>query len=174
MKFIKEITNSSRGFTLVELLVVATVIIVISSIGVVSYQAANKSARDGKRKADLESIKSALEIYRNDCGKYPPNYADPSSMFPGNTLVGDDSSTSCSSSNVYMSSVPSDPQLVLYEYKYLRDDSNPSQYVICAHLENSGGNQCGWSTCSTQICHKSSASPPSPSDLFCNYGVCNP
>lgn len=59
------------GFTMIELLVVATIIILLSAIGLVSFSQANKRARDGKRKADLEQARSALELYRSDNGFYP-------------------------------------------------------------------------------------------------------
>ncbi len=65
------ITRSSRGFTLIELLVAATIVIILSAIGFVSFSAAGKTARDGKRKADLEQVRAALEIYRSATGSYP-------------------------------------------------------------------------------------------------------
>lgn len=59
------------GFTMIELLVVTTIIIVITSIGLVSYTSANRSARNGKRKADMEMVRQALVLYRTDNGSYP-------------------------------------------------------------------------------------------------------
>ena len=60
-----------KGFTLIELLVAMTVAAVLMGLALVSYQSARKSARDAKRKSDLEQIRSALEMYRSDNGKYP-------------------------------------------------------------------------------------------------------
>lgn len=60
-----------RGFTLVELLVVIAIIAVLSAAGLVSYTSATKRARDGKRKSDLEELRSALVLYRTDVGYYP-------------------------------------------------------------------------------------------------------
>jgi prepilin-type N-terminal cleavage/methylation domain-containing protein len=62
---------SSRGFSMIELLVVATIIVVLSTIGLVSYSQAGQSSRDGKRKADLETVRQALVLYRVDNGGYP-------------------------------------------------------------------------------------------------------
>lgn len=59
------------GFTMIELLVVTTIIIVITAIGLVSYTSANRNARNGKRKADLEMVRQALVLYRTDNGSYP-------------------------------------------------------------------------------------------------------
>lgn len=59
------------GFTMIELLVVTTIIIVLTAIGLVSYTSANRNARNGKRKADLEMVRQALVLYRTDNGSYP-------------------------------------------------------------------------------------------------------
>ncbi len=64
-------TRSRKGFTLIELLVVTTIIIVLSAIGLVTFQNAGQNARNGKRKADMESIRQALVLYRADQGEYP-------------------------------------------------------------------------------------------------------
>jgi len=56
---------------MIELLVVTTIIILLSTIALVSYSRANVSARNGKRKADLETVRQALVLYRTDSGSYP-------------------------------------------------------------------------------------------------------
>ncbi len=60
-----------KGFSLLELLVSATIIAVLTTIGIVSYSSVNKRSRDVKRKSDIEQIRSALEMYRSDNGQYP-------------------------------------------------------------------------------------------------------
>jgi len=57
---------NSKGFTLIELLVVATIIVVLSAIGLVSFSNAGKSARNSKRKADLETVRQALVLYKSE------------------------------------------------------------------------------------------------------------
>lgn len=59
------------GFTLIEILVAATIIAVLVSIGIVSYGSVNKRSRDSKRKSDVEQVRAALEMYRADMGYYP-------------------------------------------------------------------------------------------------------
>lgn len=63
--------RKKNGFTLIELLVVATIIVVLSAIGLVSFTNAGKSARNSKRKSDLETVRQALVLYKSDTGSYP-------------------------------------------------------------------------------------------------------
>lgn len=65
------ISHSASGFSLIEILVVATIMIVLSSIGLVSFQAASQRARNGRREADIAQVRSALEIYRSTYSAYP-------------------------------------------------------------------------------------------------------
>jgi prepilin-type N-terminal cleavage/methylation domain-containing protein len=60
-----------RGFTMIELLVVVTIMILLTMIGLVSYQSAMRKARNGKRAADIETVRSALVMYRSDNTQYP-------------------------------------------------------------------------------------------------------
>lgn len=64
--------TSKRGFTLIELMIVISIISLVAAFGLATnYRAAQKTARDGKRKSDLEQIRSALEMYYADKGYYP-------------------------------------------------------------------------------------------------------
>ena len=54
------------GFTLIELLVTISIISVLTAIGLANFAVSQKRARDARRQADLESVRSALEIYRAD------------------------------------------------------------------------------------------------------------
>ena len=62
-----------KGFTLIELLVVITIIATLIGVASVSYSRATKSARDARRKTDLEQIRQALETYRSENGVYAPD-----------------------------------------------------------------------------------------------------
>lgn len=59
------------GFTLIELMVAISIIAVLMAIGVVSYVQANRNARNARRAADMEQVRSALEMYRNENPTYP-------------------------------------------------------------------------------------------------------
>ena len=61
----------TSGFTLVELLVVITIIALLATVGLVSYSSATKNARDARRLSDLERVRQALVLRRSDKGSYP-------------------------------------------------------------------------------------------------------
>ena len=60
-----------KGFTLIELLVVIAIIGLLSSIVLVSLNAARGKARDAVRKQDLKEIHKALEMYYLNHDQYP-------------------------------------------------------------------------------------------------------
>lgn len=60
-----------NGFSLIEVLVVATIMLVMASIGFVSYQQANKNGRNARRKIDLEDVRQALVLYESVNDTYP-------------------------------------------------------------------------------------------------------
>lgn len=64
--------KQKNSFTLIELLVVIAIIGLLASIVVLSVQRAAISSRDSRRKADVLTIKNALEQYANaHNGMYP-------------------------------------------------------------------------------------------------------
>lgn len=134
--------KSRYGFTLVEILVTATIIGLLSTIGITGFQAITRSGRDGLRKSDLEQIRSALEIYKSENKKYPiPTVACTASL-----------------SSEYINPYPQDPNKPTYNYCYLPAADPALTYAICAHLENGvgptdycgGANKCG-GNCNYQV-----------------------
>jgi prepilin-type N-terminal cleavage/methylation domain-containing protein len=65
------ISSKITGFTLVELLVVISIIVILSAIGLTIYSQAQKASRMGRRFADLKAMQSALETYQTQNGSYP-------------------------------------------------------------------------------------------------------
>jgi len=61
------------GFTLLELLVVVTIIAILAGIGLSNYTRSLSRGRDAKRRADLKSIQSALEQYYQLKGSVYPS-----------------------------------------------------------------------------------------------------
>lgn len=54
--------SAQKGFTLVELLVVITIIAILSIIGITIFTSVQKGARDARRRADIDSVAKAMEI----------------------------------------------------------------------------------------------------------------
>lgn len=117
-----------KGFTLVEILVVISIIAVLISIALVSYTTVNKQSRDARRKSDLEQLRSALEIYKSDNGSYP-------GVDSGSFGQASDLSTYIVPG--YIAAVPSDPkssQNYWYTATSLVSGKNYG-YCVCALLE---------------------------------------
>ncbi len=63
--------RNSWGFTLVELMVVVSIIGIMSSVLYVNYNDAREQARDKVRMTDLKSLQLAIETYKAQHGRYP-------------------------------------------------------------------------------------------------------
>ncbi len=55
----------ARGFTLVELMVVISIIAIIATVGLIMYTQAEASARDSVRREDIINIATAIEAHHN-------------------------------------------------------------------------------------------------------------
>lgn len=145
------------GFTLIEILVVISIIGILLSLSFSALYSSRASARDLQRKGDLERIRSALEIYRADCGSYP--LADLSYNSP---LLGT-GAVNCPTTNVYMSKLPSDPLNATkgYQYRYVPGSGNAT-YTLCTYLEHGG---------TTSLC--AGLAGATCGTLNCNYSTTN-
>lgn len=138
-----------RGFTLIELLVTLAIISLVVTIAAFALREAQKSGRDGRRKADLENISIGVELYRSDCGVYP-------NSVPFRAALAGSGSGNCN--GTYISSVPDDPQYSARNYSYARTTSG---FMLCASLEAppstpvdvSGCPGCGGSGCNWKVTH---------------------
>ena len=69
-----------KGFTLIELLVVISIIGLLSSVVLSSLNSAKVKTRDTQRKMEFNSLVTAMHLYYDKYGYYPPNMASP--VFP--------------------------------------------------------------------------------------------
>ncbi|MBI5454957.1 MAG: prepilin-type N-terminal cleavage/methylation domain-containing protein [Deltaproteobacteria bacterium] len=63
--------RGSKGFTLLELMVVITIIGVLATIAVPMYQASITRAKEAALKEDLFEMRSSIDKHYADFGKYP-------------------------------------------------------------------------------------------------------
>ncbi|OGG02705.1 hypothetical protein A2W14_07355 [Candidatus Gottesmanbacteria bacterium RBG_16_37_8] len=69
--------RQKKGFSLIELLVVISIMAILITIGITSLASVQRKSRDAKRKSDLREIKIALEQYYSVCGfVYPTPVAE--------------------------------------------------------------------------------------------------
>jgi general secretion pathway protein G len=61
------------GFTLLELLVVMTIIGILAAIAVPSLRDAPRRAKEATLRADLFTFRSVIDQYKGDKGDYPPS-----------------------------------------------------------------------------------------------------
>lgn len=137
-----------EGFSLVELLVVMAVVAILgASVAVINISKNLAKARDSRRQTDLEMLRSALEQYRYDNGKYiNPAGGIATNLAP--LVTG------------YMGALPTPPSSG-ESYYYVSPTLTPGSYSLCAWLENTGAaSVCGGASCGT--------------GKTCNYQVTNP
>jgi len=60
-----------NGFTLVELIVVITILAILGAIGFIALQGFSAGARDSDRLSDLSLTSKSLELYQIRAGSYP-------------------------------------------------------------------------------------------------------
>ena len=82
--------KSDRGFTMIELLVVVSLIVILATMGMTQYRASVVHAREATLKEDLFRMRDAIDQYYADKGQWPSTL---------DSLVSDG----------YMRKVPDDP-----------------------------------------------------------------
>lgn len=121
-------SRCKKGFTLVEMLVVISIILIITVavMSAINPIAQQKKARDVVRRSDLSKMSTALEQYYADHNSYP---------------VGTGAAVPYTGSlDTYMNSLPADPVSATYSYCYNTANSN-QDYVLCSALEYGTSNE---------------------------------
>lgn len=112
--------RKSSGFSLVELMVVISIIAILMALGAVSYTTAQQKARDAARRTDMKALQDGFEQYYTVNGGY---------------------NATCSLMAVQPfipAGLPVDPQPSTTTPYFFSCSAN--DYTVCAHLENEKGN----------------------------------
>ena len=153
----------SRGFTLMELLVVIALLGILIVVGLGSFQSATRKSKDSQRKANLKSIALALEAYYNDAGTYPSDDGAGHIVISG--CSGSYSycpygSPMKNTATLYMALLPTDPGTNAYWYKV---GTNNASYQLYARLDN----------LEDGAIYVSAGKPQMYSDITCGSKKCN-
>jgi len=136
-------TLNKLGFTLVELLVAISIIGILVSVGLASFSAAQKQARNTNRKSDLRQYQNSLENFSTIKGGLYPSRITAAGVRLSTTICSDLGLTSCVEDTRYS-------QDTSFVYLYQSDGSDSgavdaSKYVIWTKIENSSN---FWVICS--------------------------
>ena len=116
--------NKSKGFTLIEMLIVITIIALLASLILVGMGGARAKTRDSRRVADLHNMMNALELYYAKNAYYPQDIGSWTDL--ETVLVG---------AGIGVSRIPKDPLVSTgrtYEYRVSGDYQD---YVLGVLLE---------------------------------------
>lgn len=112
------------AFTLVELLIVISIISIILTMAVLSFNNTREDSRNNQRISDIKQIQLALERYYSDNSTYP------SELNFGQTF------SHATSGKIYMDAVPSNPaprddgSCANSEYTYTHSTSTGETYEL--------------------------------------------
>ena len=146
--------KKKKGFTLLEILMVMGIVGILIAVSASAFLSARLTARDARRKTDLQQIRGALQTYMADTNFYPSSQSTPT-LSSGNASTL--STFLVSGTNQYMAEIPSDP-ISTMNYYYI---PTATGYYLCASLEgqpgtlspNCGGADCGVNGTSASICN---------------------
>lgn len=100
--------HSDRGWTLIELLIVISLISVLATIGLASYRNSVTASKEAILKTDLFRMRDAIDQYYADKGEYPATL---------DSLV----------SEGYMRKIPEDPITRAADWQTLPAEANPNR-----------------------------------------------
>jgi len=120
------------GFTLIELMVVISIIGLLASVVMANLSTSRLKAADARRIADFRNVKVALELYHNKYNQYPPS---PNNYPPYNHQADFIAVANALVAEGFLSHVPQDPKDPINSYMAWDYASGPAGLIIVATLE---------------------------------------
>jgi prepilin-type N-terminal cleavage/methylation domain-containing protein len=122
-----------KAFTLVELMVVITIIGIISALVVVSFNSSRIKARDNKRISDANLIASALgQYYTTNLRMYPLGRTSGDSTEYSSTIIDASSTGFNNALKTYLSPIPFDSSSTYAYYYAYRNDGKKAAVILLA------------------------------------------
>ncbi|MCR4329195.1 MAG: type II secretion system GspH family protein [Candidatus Roizmanbacteria bacterium] len=147
----------NKGFTLMELLIVITLLGILSGLIFSMLRNASPAARDIKRKQDVEAVKKSLEIYYSDVEAYPTVTSAMGMLWGGNI-------SHPTAAKTYMQVLPRDPVSAMNYFYFVSADKQSYKLYTC--LENTSD-----SAYSASIGTVEGANCGVGCSGICNYGI---
>jgi len=126
----------NKGFTLVELLVVISIISFLSSVVITNVNNARIASRDVLRIQNIRTLQTVLEAYYADNGLYPKTFNVGSPLIKYAECLANPNDYIPNVTPVYISVLPSDPALdcasTAHSWSYA---SNGIDYKLITHIE---------------------------------------
>ena len=129
-------SRKSLGFTLIEMLVVVSLIGILTTLVTANLNSARERARDTQRKSDLRNLETALRLYYQDYQVFPGNGSNGeiAGCESGGTSVCTWGESWSADSNTYMAKMSKEP-LPDQSYKYTVLEAGEN-YTLDSCLEN--------------------------------------
>lgn len=127
-----------RAFTLVELLVVISIMAILTMVTVSQFRTARKRANDVARKGDLNAVAKALQLYFADYGIMP---GAENGQIKTNVLRKWGEEFKDNTNYSYMIKLPTENTANWPQYCY-KTDSTQKKYALFAKLEVTSDGEC--------------------------------
>lgn len=175
MNIFKQKNRGRAGFTLIELMVVMSILGVLVTIALVSFRSSQARGRDAQRKSNLKEISSALELFYSDYQKYPDEVGgliqacayDPTTGTGSTCSWGEDEFTD--NKTTYFKVIPKDPSDAFNYYYRIVDPPLNQKFQLFAYIENTQDPGCVGGDCTN-----SPLSYSCGSGKTCNFSVTSP
>jgi len=130
-----------KAFTLVELLVVASIMAILTIVTVSQFRTARKRANDVARKGDLNSVAKALQLYFADYGSMPEASPNGRIMINSNPIEWGEEFKD-STGYIYMVKLPRENTTGDWPQYCYKTDATYKKYALFAKLEVTSDEEC--------------------------------